>query len=166
MTHYERCPQLHALPSNIQQFWEEKQQECGEQLLLFSYAVFMGTLESPSPDKSGILYVMERNLWFEDFQKAPFFLFAAAATYKKTLIQIPRPSITKVELITKSGLDLRLHGKTPRTGALHKLFSLFTSDPAYFCVAQKQTNGEITTYLFREVNEPEAWIQACQNQVS
>ena len=90
MTQYEPCPQLQDLPPNIRQFWEEKQQECGEQIVLFSYAVFLGSPESSSPEKSGILYLMERNLWFEDFPKPPLFLFNRATTYKKTLLHAHR----------------------------------------------------------------------------
>jgi len=162
MTQHEQCPQLHNLPPNIRQFWEEKQQECGEQVIIFSYAVLLGSPEASAPEKSGILYLMERNLWFEDFPKPPFFLYNRATTYKKTLLQIPRTTILSVELIRKSGLEVRLQGKSPRIGALQKFFALFTPDPVYLRVTQKQENGGTRTYQFREVNESEAWIQAFQ----
>lgn len=166
MTQHEQCPQLHNLPPNIRQFWEEKQQECGEHVILFSYAVLLGSPETSAPEKSGILYLMERNLWFEDFPKPPFFLFNRAATYKKTLLQIPRTTILTVELVKKSGLEVRLHGKAPRTSALQKLFAVFAPDPVYLRVMQRQENGETRIYQFREVNAPEAWIQAFNNRVS
>lgn len=162
MVQHEQCPQLYKLPPNIRQFWEEKQQECGEQVILFSYAVLLGLPEASAPEKSGILYLMERNLWFEDFPKPPFFLFNRAATYKKTLLQIPRATILTVELVKKSGLEVRLQGKAPRTGMLQKLFALFTPDPAYLRVEQRQDSKAPDMYYFREVNEPEAWIQAFQ----
>ncbi|GAK60243.1 hypothetical protein U27_00134 [Candidatus Vecturithrix granuli] len=166
MAQHEQCPQLQDLPRNIQQFWEEKQQECGEQVIIFSYAVLLGSSEAPTPEKSGILYLMERNLWFEDFPKPPFFLFNRATTYKKTLLQIPRTTILTVELIKKSGFEVCLQGKPSRTGALQKLFTIFVPDPVYLRVVQRRDGQESDLYYFRELNEPEAWIQAFKNQIS
>lgn len=162
MTQYEQCPQLRDLSPNIQQFWEEKQQECGEQLVMFSYAIFLGTPETSSPEKSGILYLMERNLWFEDFPKPPIFLLTRSTTYKKTLLQIPRESITKVELVKKSGVDGRLQRKMPRNGRLQKLFSLFRAEPVYLHLVREQEGVDSMTYNFRELNDPEAWKQGLQ----
>lgn len=166
MTQYEQCPQLQNLPPNIQQFWEEKQQECGEQVIRFSYAVWIESPDTSTREKSGILYLMGRNLWFEDFPKPPFFLFNRTDTYKKTRLQIPRTTILRVELVKKSGIEIRLQGKAPRPGMLQKLFAMFTPDPVYLCVVQRQEDADPRTYQFREVNEPEAWIQAFKDRVS
>lgn len=164
MTQHELCPQLRDLPDNVQQFWEEKQQEHGEQLIMFSYAVLLGNPATTAPEKSGILYLMERHLWFEDFPKPPLFLFTRTTTYKKTLIQIPRSSITKVDLVTKSGVDARLHGKMPRNGALQRFFFLFTPDPVYLHLLQEPEGADSMTYCFREVNEPESWVHVLQKK--
>ena len=76
-----QCPQLDQLPENVQTFWEEKQNELGERLLLFSYAIFVNPAHFPLPEKSGILYLMEQNLWFEDFPKPPLFFFSSAVSF-------------------------------------------------------------------------------------
>ncbi|MDY0095926.1 MAG: hypothetical protein RBT80_24790 [Candidatus Vecturithrix sp.] len=160
MTQHERCPQLQNLPPNVQQFWEEKQQECGEQVILFSYAVWLESPITSVREKSGILYLMERNLWFEDFPKPPFFLFNRADTYKKMRLQIPRTTILSVELVKKSGLEIRSQREKSRTGVIQKFCSLFTPDPVYLRVMCEVEGKESGIYYFREVNESDAWIQA------
>ncbi len=157
-----QCPQLKQLPENVRTFWEEKQRELGEKLLLFSYTIFVKPTSFPPPEKSGIFYLMERNLWFEDFPKPPLFFLNRDSKYKKTLIQIPRQSITTVELVKQSVLDQVLQNKQRRPGFIQKLMRLISPDPLYLLVSGNQGSGNSFQYAFRELNDPDAWLQALQ----
>ena len=156
------CPQLDQLPENVQTFWEEKQNELGERLLLFSYAIFVNPDHFPLPEKSGILYLMERNLWFEDFPKPPLFFLNRTSKYKKTLIQISRQTITSVELIKQSGLEEVFWGKPSGAGFLRNIAKLISPDPTYLLLSASQNAENPSRYAFREINDPKAWLQALQ----
>ena len=157
-----QCPHLDQLPENVRIFWEEKQDELGETLYLFSYAIFVNPAQFPLPEKSGILYLMEENLWFEDFPKPPMFFFNKTSKYKKTLIQIPRQAITTVELIKQSRLEEVFLGKESRSGFLRNIVKFMSPEPTYLVISENQNSANPSRYAFRELNDPEAWLQALQ----
>ena len=157
-----QCPQLDQLPENVQTFWEEKQNELGERLLLFSYAIFVNPAHLPLPEKSGILYLMEQNLWFEDFPKPPLFFLNRTSKYKKTLIQIPRQAISSVELIKQSGLEEIFLRKRPGSGFFRSIAKLMSPESTYLLLAASQNAENPSRYAFREINDPKTWLQALQ----
>jgi hypothetical protein len=155
-------PRLDQLPENVQTFWEEKQNELGERLLLFSYAIFVNPAHFPLPEKSGILYLMEQNLWFEDFPKPPLFFLNRTSKYKKTLIQIPRQTIATVELIKQSGLEEVFLGKRSGSGFFRYIAKLMSPEPTYLFISESQNTENPSGYAFREINDPKTWLQALQ----
>ena len=156
-------PQLDQLPENVREFWEEKQRELEEKLAIFSYAILVKPTRVPFPEKGGILYLMERNLWFEDFQKPPLFFLNRTPKYKKTLIQIPRQSITSVELVNQSALEERFQGIAQHSGFFQNLLHIFKPDPVYVLISGHLESEGPFTYAFRELNDPEMWRQNLEN---
>ncbi len=157
-----QCPKLDHLSENIRTYWEEKQQERGETLHQFSYAILVEPVRFPAPEKSGILYIMEHNVWFEDFPKPPLFFLNSPSNYKKTQFHIPRTSITDVELITRSAFEQRFFDKQPSSGPLQGILNIFKTDPVYCIISERQENGDLLQHVFREVDEPEGWLKALQ----
>ncbi len=154
------CPQLEKLPENVRTFWEKKQQELDDTLLRFSYAILTTPGQYFLAEKAGILYLMKKNLWFEDFQKPAFFLFARGSSqYKKTLIQIPLEAGERFETIRQSALHELFLGKKPRSGFLRDIFHLIRNDPLYLLISGKQIADSRFQYAFRELDDPESWVQ-------
>ena len=155
-------PELDQLPENVRTFWEEKQHELNDTLLSFSYSILVLYTRMPSTEKSGILYLMGRDLWFEDFPKPPLFFLGRSSSYKKTLIQIPRHTIAKVELVKQSALktghDYQARETTQQIGFMQRILQLFTSDPLYLLISGDSESGEPFQYAFRELNDPNAWV--------
>lgn len=155
-----QTPQLEHLSENVRIFWEEKQQELGETLLKFSYAIFVEPVRFPALEKSGIFYLMERNLWFEDFPKSPLFFFNKTSTYKKTRLQIPRSSISAVELVKRSTFEEKFFGRKPPSGIFQNILGIFNPEPTYLIISMTQDSGTPIQYAFRELDDPENWLQA------
>ncbi len=152
---------LRQLPENARIFWEKKQQEVNDTLLLFSYATFVETPHVPASEKNGLLYLMERDLWFEDFQKPQVFFLPQKADYTKTVIQIPRPTIENAELIRESLLADFLQGKRQQINKNPRgIFWWFGSDPVHLVISGTQESESQLQYIFREMEDPESWVQA------
>ncbi len=157
-----QCPQLQQLPENVKKYWEEKQRELEDTLIQFSYTVFVIPSNLVFAEKTGILYLMERDLWFEDFPKPPLFFLNTASKYKKTLIQIPRQTITNVELLSQSTLHEIVQGKPQHSGIFQNIFRLIRSEPLYLLVSGVQDSGQAFQYAFRDLQNPESWVPALQ----
>ena len=114
----------------------------------------------PALEKSGIFYLMERNLWFEDFPKPPLFFFNKTSTYKKTQLQIPRSSISTVELVKRSTFEEKFFGRKPPSGIFQNILGLFNPEPTYLIISIAQDTDAPIQYAFRELDDPENWLQA------
>jgi hypothetical protein len=159
------CPQLQHLPDNVKAFWEDKQRDLDDTLLLFSYSIMATLPNFPFPEITGILYLMQRDLWFEDFPKPPLFFLNRPSKYQKTLIQIPRTSITEVQLLRQSALEAMLRDTPQQTPEfLRKLSRFFSRDPYYLVVTGVSMAGKAFQYAFREVNDPDSWLQTLQGK--
>jgi hypothetical protein len=156
----EECPQLKKLPENVREFWEDKQRELDDTLLRFSYAILVIPGEYFLVEKVGLIYLMKKNLWFEDFQKPPFFLFARSAPqYKKTIIQIPLETVENFETVRQSTLQELFLGEKRRSGFFKNIFQLLSSDPLYLLISGKQAADSDFQYAFRELDNPVSWVQ-------
>lgn len=151
---------LQQLSEEARTFWEEKQESLQEELLFFSYSNLVESPQSPAYDKSGVLYLMERHLWFEDFPKAPVFFLPQRSEYTKTLIQVPRAAITHVEFVKESVLPDVLQGKQPSQEMPRSfLWRIFHSDPLHLIVSGQEESNAPFRYIFRDFDEPETWRQ-------
>jgi len=154
------CPQLEKLPENVRKYWEDKQIELEDTLLRFSYVILTTPDQYPLVEKTGILYLMKKNLWFEDFQKPPFFLFARSTSqYKKTIIRIPLETVENFVLIRQSALHELLTGKEHRSDFFRNIFQTIKRDPIYLLITGKQSADSSFRYAFRDLDSPESWIQ-------
>lgn len=158
----DQCPQIKNLPENVRKFWEDKQVELEDTLIQFSYAIVTDPSKTFQIQKSGLLYLMKRNLWFEDFQKVSAFSFfiRGSTQYKKTLIQIPVETIEDIKLTPKSFSDSVVRGKQQRSGFFQKLFCFMKGAPAmYLLISGKEISGTSFQYAFGELDNPDAWLQ-------
>ena len=154
-----QCPQLEKLPENVRNFWEDKQRELDDILLRFSYAILTLPSQFPPIEKSGILYLMKSNLWFEDFPKPPLFFFVKSTSqYKKTIIQMPLETLENVETIRQSALHDFLLEKNRGLGFLRNIFRLASPDPMYLFISGKLASGNYFQYAFRELDDLESWL--------
>ena len=156
------CPQLENLPANVRKFWEERQHTLQDTLLRFSYGVLVESTDMMLREKSGLLYLMQRDLWFEDFQKSSLFssLFQQGTEYTKTQIQIPRTAIMDVRLVPAIELGHELLGKRPSSEGFGAFFRLFKPRPNTLLLVRADAAGQPVRCAFRDIDEPDAWYRA------
>jgi hypothetical protein len=88
---------------NVTEFWAEKEREFGEKKVLSSFARYLGGHPRFETKTEGLLYLMSRSLWFENFEKGPN-IFGIAPPFEKVIFRIPLSSITAVEAIPEKEL--------------------------------------------------------------
>ena len=156
----EQCPQLAKLPAQSRKFWEDKQRELQDTLIRFSYAVLTVPAELSSVDQSGLLYLMQQNLWFEDFPKPPPLIsIGKPREYQKTLIRMPVAALEKFEVIPESVLKMRFQDKPQHSGFFRNLAYFLGVNPKYLLFSGKLAAGSRFQYAFREIDEPQVWVQ-------
>jgi hypothetical protein len=158
----QECPQLAALSENVRRFWEEKQAKLQDTLLRFSYAVLTLPSGFTTVEKSGLLYLMKHNLWFEDFPKSSTFatLFQRSSQYEKMLLQLPLETVEQVQVLPQVALDTFFVEFSVRSNPFQWIARMFGIGPKYLCVTGKDVSGHDVRYAFRDVTEPEVWEQA------
>jgi hypothetical protein len=154
----DQCPQLAQLPEKVRKFWEDKQRECHDTLLRFSFAVLTDPSQKFQIEKSGLLYLMQTNLWFEDFPKSSSLMFLfGAQSYEKTMIQIPLATLEAVKPIRQSALNELLPGKKRSAGFAYGFFRFLFPDPLWLLLSGQNVFGKPFQYAFRVMDNPESW---------
>lgn len=154
---------LEHMPEQVRTYWLTKEQELQERLLRVSYAIAVFPNQTPVTEKSGILFLMTRHLWFEDFPKSSFFFFTRQPDYKKMILQFSRQTLSEVAVLRQSQLDT----ESSKTSGFWKFFHYLGTDPLYLRLTTLSKTGEACEYLFRDLNDPETWLSSLhhwQNQ--
>lgn len=158
-----QCPQLEKLPEQIRAFWQKKEAECNDGLVRFSYAVRLIPSGFVIAEQGGLLYLMERDLWFEDFPKSSMFtfLFQNAPVYEKTRIQIPVTTITQGRIVSPSEMKSLLFETPARSSRFQQILaSIFESRTRHLFLSGTDTTGQPFRYAFRDIDDPVAWVHA------
>ncbi|PID57710.1 hypothetical protein CSB45_05615 [candidate division KSB3 bacterium] len=157
----EQRVQIDQLPENIRDFWAQKQQEHGEALLKFSYGILSFVTETTLSEKYGVVYLMEQHLCFEDFYKAPHFLLQRhAPEYIKTRLKILRASLSDIQILRQREVEKRFLGVESSSGPLANFLDLFRRSPDYLVL----TEAEGSTFIFRDLDHPESWLEALRSE--
>ncbi|MCP4401153.1 MAG: hypothetical protein GY801_28130 [bacterium] len=154
----EQLVQLDQLSEDVRKFWGKKQEELGEGLVKFSYGILMNSKQPSAPEKCGVIYLMEKSLYFEDFYKAPLFFQTKAQEFTKTQIRIPRVSITEVEILRQKGFEKRFFGQEPSSGLFQNILNIFHQSSNYLVITETQDTGSPQTHIFRDLDDPELWL--------
>jgi hypothetical protein len=156
----DQCPQLAQLPEKVRKFWEDKQRECHDTLLRFSFVVLTDPSQTFQIEKSGLLYLMQTSLWFEDFPKSSSILalFGGAQSYEKTLIQIPLATLDTVKPIRQTLLNEMMPGKKRRIAFSSGLLRFLFPDPLWLLLSGKDVSGKPFEYVLRIMEDPESWV--------
>ena len=151
-------PELQKLPDNVRAFWEAKEREFDERLIKFSYSTWIEPVRFPYPEKSGLCYLMERHLCFEDFPKGGLFFFNKPEAYTKISFRISLEDICSMELLRLSEFEEKFFGRAYSRGWLAGLFPFLHPEPTVLVVGARQPSNQVVYTVFRDLDEPEAWL--------
>jgi hypothetical protein len=85
-------------------FWAEKEQEKGGKVRFFTFATYMGSTGGRPTSLGGLLYIIDEQLYFEDFEKDNWFakIISRKKNYEKTELDFGVDDITEIKTISKS----------------------------------------------------------------
>lgn len=78
---------------SVEEFWKEKEREYGETRILSSFARYLGGHPRFERVSDGLLFLMSRSLWFENFEKGPN-IFGFTLPFEKVIFRIPLQKIS------------------------------------------------------------------------
>ena len=86
------------------QFWEERENQKGGKVSFFTFATFLGRSRDKNLNLGGLLYLINKTLTFEDFEKENWLLkiMNRKREYEKTEYDIEKKDIVEVKLVSKN----------------------------------------------------------------
>ena len=85
-------------------FWEEREKQKGGKVSFFTFATFLGRSGDKTLNLGGLLYLINKTLIFEDFEKENWLLkiLNRKKGYEKTEFDIKRKDIAEIKLVSKN----------------------------------------------------------------
>jgi len=85
-------------------FWEEKEREKGGKVSFFTFATFIGTSLEKPVNTGGLLYTIEKSVYFEDFEKENWFakILSRKQKYVKTEFNFKKEDIEEIKRVSKN----------------------------------------------------------------
>ncbi len=111
------------------EFWQEKEQETGKQILFKSFARFIGEAGKGLTNLSGLLYSTDDRVYFEDFEKTSFLdmLSKKKRNYEKFTMNFLLSEAASIRKVSENSAIACIHGETEEARPVSRLGSLFGS---------------------------------------
>ena len=93
-----------TIDNESRQFWEEREKEKGGKISFFTFATFLGRSGDKQLNLGGLLYLINKTLTFEDFEKENWLLkiLNRKKEYEKTELEIKKDDIVETKLVSKN----------------------------------------------------------------
>ncbi|HXL02296.1 MAG TPA: zinc ribbon domain-containing protein [Candidatus Atribacteria bacterium] len=145
---------------SVSEFWQEKEKEFGEKKILSGFSRYLGGHPRFEAISDGLLFLMSRSLWFENFEKGPS-IFGIAPPFKKVIFRILLSQIEDVESLPekellKRGFDSRQLWK------YHRL----SRRPFYLAVKYRDEWEKEKTLYFDSMIDADIWREELEKAKS
>ncbi|MDI3543209.1 MAG: hypothetical protein PWP57_813 [Candidatus Atribacteria bacterium] len=144
---------------SVSEFWQQKEKEFGEKEILSGFSRYLGGHPRFEAISDGLLFLMSKSLWFENFEKGPN-IFGIAPPYEKIIIRIPLSQIEGMESLPEK--ELLSKGLGNQLWRYHRL----SRRPFYLAVKYRdEWQGERTLY-FDSMVDADTWKQELEKAKS
>jgi len=116
--------------SEARRFWEEKEAEKGGKVTFYTFATFLGRSSDRQVTNGGLVYIIDDNIFFEDFEKDNWLvkLVARKQKYEKTEFSVKKGEISLSRIVTRNSALNCIGGfceslETKELSVFMKLFS-------------------------------------------
>jgi len=89
---------------SVEEFWREKEEEYGEKRILSGFARYLGGHPRFEKVTDGLLFLMSRSLWFENFEKGPN-IFGFTMPFEKVVFRIPLQRVSTIGAISERDFE-------------------------------------------------------------
>lgn len=126
------------------EFWEEKKQETGGEIIFKSFARFIGEKAKGPIELSGLLFATDERVYFEDFEKSSMldlFMKKTKKKYEKYTMNFLISDTSDLRKVSQSSASACINGEIEEAvpqGAIMRLFNSavweirFSSGTSYF----------------------------------
>ena len=138
---------------SVSDFWQEKESEYSEKRILSSFARYLGGHARFENSTEGLLFLMSKSLWFENFEKGAN-IFGFAFPFEKVIIRIPLSRIGQTKTVAEKELVSR--------GILHPNVNVrrINRKPEYLSVGYIDEWGREKELFFDSMIDLPLWHQA------
>lgn len=94
---------MNTTTEESKKFWEEKEKEKGGKVHFFTFATFLGKTNDKQVTLSGLLYIVDDRVYFEDFEKDNWFakIVSKKKNYEKTEFSFNISDINETRIVSK-----------------------------------------------------------------
>lgn len=103
---------------SVAEFWKAKEAEFGETRILSSFARYIGGHPRFENLTDGLLFLMSKSLWFENFEKGPN-IFGITPPFEKVVFRIPLHRIRGIDPVPER--EMATSEFAPRLFRFHRL---------------------------------------------
>ncbi len=85
-------------------FWAEKEKEKGGKVSFFTFATYLGMSSRRSPSYGGLMYIIDKKIYFEDFEKENWLvkLMGRKQKYEKTEFNLNVKDIVETKVVSRN----------------------------------------------------------------
>lgn len=93
-----------SVEEEARRFWRNKEREKGGAVSLYTFATFFGRSGDRMLNLSGLLYMVDMKLYFEDFEKENWLMkmMNRKSDYEKTEFSVPAGDIVDTRVVTRA----------------------------------------------------------------
>ena len=143
-----------------EEFWSGREEQYGGKVRYFTFSHFLGNSQSGYKELPGLLFVIDNNLYFEDFEKDSMFgrLMGRKKSYEKTEFSIPLDQLVKKQIVRKAHAIDVIEGRKngaellPASG-----LSILGPSPVYHLMAE-----DGTSWFFDQVMEQKSFLDSME----
>ena len=116
--------------SQAEEFWRQKEIQYSGTITFRTFTRFLGALGDDKRDLTGLLYIINGQLIFEDFEKEGglfgLLFKAKKSTYEKTVFSIDISQIAEIKEISQGAASSRLSGNPQPAKPISKIGKIFS----------------------------------------
>lgn len=135
---------------SVEEFWRAKEEEYGERRVLSGFSRYLGGHPRFEKVTDGLLFLMSRSLWFENFEKGPN-IFGFTMPFEKVVFRVPLQRISTIESTSERDFESTDFG--------NRLFRYqrLSRKPLYLTVNYVDEWGRPQTLYFDSMVDVKTW---------
>ncbi len=134
----------------VEEFWRAKEQEFGEIRIVSGFARYLGGHPRFERVTDGLLFLMSRSLWFENFEKGPN-IFGFTMPFEKVVFRIPLKRVLSFDTVTERDF------LTTEMGSRVARYQRLSRKPLYLTVRYTDEWGRDQILYFDSMIDVKTW---------
>ncbi len=141
---------------SVSEYWQKKEEEYQEKKVLSAFSRYLGGHPRFDHKTEGLLFLMTKSLWFENFEKGPN-IFGFSAAFEKVLIRLPLSRVGNVRAMSEADLvEKGIVSNSLNTRRINR-------KPEYLAVDFQDEWGVEGTMYFDTMVDVSTWLTQLDN---